>query len=178
MKLKNLKILALLASLLFTQTVIAQTSNLPEALCQKGRFKPCICVADVPKEFSYIPAYAGCAGNAAVISRGRFLNIFSVVVRDTDNRDRFPSSGFGGCSINLANSKNPPNKCSAFKVQKTYFQDGVDGAPERVSCLGVPGSSKLFKKVVRMTAKISDVPGSNLDPLVRMCLSSPATPLN
>lgn len=145
--------------------------------CQGGRFQPCVCYQDVSKDVSYRPTYKGCGGNAAILTRGKYLNIFSVVVRDSENRDRWPVSGFGGCGFAVANSESPPNKCSAFKVQKTYFEES-DNTEQRVNCLGAKGTSSLFKDVRRMTAKLADVPGTNKDPLVRWCLKSPKSPLN
>lgn len=146
--------------------------------CQGRRFKPCVCAEDVPTDVSYRPTYAGCDGNAAIITRGEYLDIFSVVVRDRENRDRWPVSGFNGCSRRLATSKFPPNRCSAFKAQKNYFQQNELGQEERVFCLGAPGTSKLFSRVTRITAKLSDVPNSSNDPLERWCLVSPTQPLN
>jgi hypothetical protein len=35
-----------------------------------------------------------------------------------------------------------------------------------------------MKGISRMTIKLKDVPGSNLDPLERLCLKGPTTPLN
>ncbi len=145
--------------------------------CQGGRFKPCVCWQDVHKDVSYRPKYPACGGNAAVLTRGKYKGIFSVVVRDNQNRDRWPESGFNGCSIDTAQSVSPPASCSAFKVQKILYED-KKGQIQRVNCLGAPGTSKLFKSVVRMTAKISDAPGTTNDPLARWCLRSPTLPLN
>lgn len=158
-------------------TAKAQSDEEPAAMCQGTRWKPCVCWQDVPEEVSYRPSYPGCRGNAAVLLRGKYLDVFSVVVRDKENRDRWPRSGFNRCSFRLANSANPPARCSAFKVQKTYFEETAQGI-QRVNCLGAKGTSLLFQKVVRITAKLADVPGSNADPLVRWCLQSPRVDLN
>ena len=69
------------------------------------------------------------------------------------------------------------NKCSAFKVQKIIPVENADGDAE-VHCLGASGYSTLFKRVTRMTAKLSDVPNSTQDPLVRWCLAGPTAALN
>src|SRR5262249_29059447 len=75
---------------------------------------------------------------------------FSVVVRDTENRDRWPSPhGINGCSV-FETIGPGPNKCSAFKVQKKIVtHDGV------INCLGAAGNSVLFKNVVRATVKVT-----------------------
>lgn len=127
------------------------------AMCQGGRFQPCVCWQQVPKTVQYRPAHKQCNGNAAVILKGKYARAFSVVVRDKDNRDRWPDPN---CES---------NKCSVFKVQKRVGN---------VHCLGAPGRSPLFKNVVRITIKLKDVPGSNTDPLERMCLQSPTKKLN
>ena len=145
--------------------------------CQGGRFAPCVCWQDVSKSVSYRPTYPGCNGNAAILTRGKYKDIFSVVVRDKENKDRWPAAGFGDCSAALASSASPPNRCSAFKVQKIYYEETSAGT-QRVNCLGAKGTSALFKKVTRMTGKISDAPGTTNDPLARWCLRSPARPLN
>src|SRR5688572_19091896 len=66
--------------------------------CQGGRFKPCVCPAYVHKDVSYRPTYKACGGNAAILLRGKYLAVHSVVVRDSENRDRWPATGFGGCT--------------------------------------------------------------------------------
>lgn len=145
--------------------------------CQGHRFKPCVCWQDVAREMKYRPAVAECGGNAAVILRGKYLNIFSVVVRDDSNRDRWPASGFNGCTPEVAQSISPPASCSAFKVQERFrIEDRGRGA--EVHCLGAPGYSDLFKRVVRVTGKLGDDPKGTNDPIVRWCLRSPTKPLN
>lgn len=170
-------IFIILSILSFTLNAEAATSKKKLRYCQGGRFAACVCWQDVSKDVSYRPSYAKCGGKAAVLTRGKYKNIFSVVVRDSENRDRWPVSGFSGCSYALANSKSPPNKCSAFKVQKVFYENTSKGI-QRVNCLGAPGTSSLFKKVTRMTAKLSDVPNSTNDPLARWCLRSPKASLN
>ena len=94
----------------------------------------------------------------------------------SENRDRWPTTGFGDCSPYEANVLGL-NKCSAFKVQEKIVvkSKGVDTT---VHCLGASGYSTLFARVVRVTAKLSDDPTSNKDPLVRWCLKRPNLPLN
>lgn len=145
--------------------------------CQAGRWQPCVCWKDVAREVRYRPAVRECQGNAAIVLEGKYLNIFSVVVRDSDNRDRWPVSGFNGCTTELATSENPPAWCSAFKTQNSFYI-GRGRRKAKVHCLGAPGYSPLFKRVVRATAKLADIPGSSNDPLARWCLRSPRLPLN
>lgn len=174
---KNINFALLILITFFSSLVSAQSESAPR-YCQGRRFKPCVCAPDVPITVSYRVSYEACGGNAAIITRGKYLNIFSAVVRDKENRDRWPRSGFGGCSSRLANSAAPPNRCSAFKAQRTFYQQNLEGEDERVFCLGAPGTSTLFRNVVRITAKLQDVPGSSRDPLARWCLSSPTEDLN
>jgi len=145
--------------------------------CQGGRFKPCVCWQNVSKDVSYRPKYAKCGGKAAILTRGKYLGIFSAVVRDRENRDRWPVSGFNGCSVELSTSEAPPTTCSAFKAQKVFMEQTEIG-PQKVTCLGAPGTSPLFRNVVRITAKIADIPNSTNDPLARWCLRSPRLNLN
>ena len=115
MRWKNLLSLSLLV--LLTVSLLASECQAQSKkkinYCQGGRFKPCVCWQDVSKDVSYRPSVEACGGNAAIITRGRYLNAFSVVVRDRDNKDRWPVSGFGGCSFALANAASPPASCSA-----------------------------------------------------------------
>jgi hypothetical protein len=145
--------------------------------CQGGRFAPCVCHQDVSRDMRYRPALKECNGNSAVILSGKYLNVFSAVVRDSENRDRWPSSGFNGCSPALAQSESPPALCSAFKAQD-IFDIGKGRKRSRVYCFGSSGYSELFKRVVRVTVKLSDKTNSNDDPLVRWCLKDPEEPLN
>jgi hypothetical protein len=146
--------------------------------CDGGRFKPCVCWKNVSRFMKYRPALRECNGNAAIILSGKYLASFSAVVRDTNNRDRWPTSGFNGCSYELASSESPPAYCSAFKTQETLVASSPQGNDHRVLCLGASGYSKLFSKVSRVTLKLADVPNSTEDPIVRWCLRGPALPLN
>ncbi len=139
-------------------------------------FRRCICPSQVPSAIRYRPAVAECNGNAAVITYDNYEDIFSVVVRDTQNRDRWPVSGFNGCSLELSSSEDPPKACSAFKVQDAFPL--MEGGGARVHCLGASGYSELFSDVVRMTVKLSDDPFSNDDDIERFCLISGDEPLN
>jgi hypothetical protein len=146
--------------------------------CNGGRFKPCVCWQDVARDMRYRPALAECGGNAAIILSGKYVSTFSAVVRDTENRDRWPASGFNGCSAAVAGGDNPPAYCSAFKAQEQLFHESESGRGAKIHCLGASGYSTLFKRVSRVTVKLADKPGSNADPLVRWCLRSPTEPLN
>ena len=140
-------------------------------------FRRCVCAENVRSSLRYRPALAECNGNAAAILDGEYLEAFSIVVRDSQNRDRFPEagSGFGGCSFDLANSDSPPNSCSAFKVQDKFLTP--DGSA-RVHCFGASGYSDIFADVVRVTIKNSDDPFSSDDDIDRLCLVSGSDPLN
>lgn len=140
-------------------------------------FKRCNCAYDVPPSLRYRPALSECNGNAAAIMSQELIDIFSVVVRDSQNKDRWPEagSGFGGCSFELANSDAPPNRCSAFKVQDSF--EVANGAA-RVYCFGASGYSDIFADAVRLTVKITDSPSSNDDEIERYCLVAGDKPLN
>lgn len=144
--------------------------------CNTGPFKPCVCPADVPSIVQYRPAVKECSGKAAIILSGKYKDVFSVVVRDKENKDRWPVNGINGCTPYETNVL-ALNKCSAFKAQKVIDVSN-DTGDATVHCLGASGYSGLFKRVRRMTAKIADVPGSTTDPLARWCLKGPAAPLN
>ncbi len=47
-----------------------------------------------------------------------------------------------------------------------------------VHCLGQSGYAPLMKGISRITIKLKDVPGSNADPLERLCLKNATTALN
>lgn len=64
-------------------------------------FRRCICPEEVPSYVRYRPAVLECNGNAAAILSGRLNNAFSVVVRDTQNRDRWPAAGSGFGAVHL-----------------------------------------------------------------------------
>ena len=145
-------------------------------MCQGGLFKPCVCAQDVSNSVQYRPAVTECGGKAAIVMSGRYLDIFSVVVRDNMNKDRWPTEGINGCS-EFERDTLGLNKCSAFKVQKTIAVSNRNGDAE-VHCLGASGYSPLFRNVVRMTAKLEDRPNSSDDPLERLCLIGPDKPLN
>lgn len=151
-------------------------------MCAGGRFKPCVCAPDVTKLVQYRPSIAQCGKKAGIIMSGaRYLKAFSVVVRDRENRDRWPLSfpttggGFGGCS--LAQAKAGLARCSAYKVQKIIKVDNENGDAE-VHCLGESGYHPLMKGISRITVKLQDVPGSNADPLERLCLYGATRTLN
>lgn len=151
----------------------------PINYCNGGRFKPCVCYYDVAREMQYRPAVAECNGNAGIALTGKYGKIFSAVVRDRENRDRFPEagSGYGGCTFEEANAVNPPNACSAFKAQQV-LRIGSGKDQGRLYCLGASGYSTTFSQVTRVTAKLADSPDSSNDPIVRWCLRKPSLPLN
>ncbi len=140
-------------------------------------FRRCLCVEDVPSSIRYRPSIVECNNNAGAILYGDYAEAFSIVVRDSQNKDRWPAagSGFGGCSFSVANSESPPNSCSAFKVQDKFRI--LDGNA-MVHCFGSSGYSDLFSDVVRMTIKLSDDPFSSNDDIDRICLVSGDKPLN
>lgn len=140
-------------------------------------FKRCVCPEAVPSSVRYRPSVVECNGNAAAILSGRLLRAFSIVVRDSQNRDRWPEagSGYGGCSFSTANGDAPPNACSAFKTQSRFL--AADETIE-VNCFGESGYSPLFADATRLTIKLTDDPFSNDDQLERYCLSGPDVPLN
>ena len=140
--------------------------DLPEATCNESRFKPCICASKSPKDIVYRPRYKQCGGRAAAILRGKYASAFSVVLRDRLNRDRFPASGFNGCSAAEAGGVSPPARCSAYKCQKTFR----DATGAKVCCFGGSGKSKVLSKVTRLTIKVADSPNNSNDPIVRVCL--------
>jgi hypothetical protein len=144
--------------------------------CQGGVFKPCVCPKDVPTIVRYRPAVKECGNNAAIILSGKYKDVFSVVVRDRENKDRWPPSGINGCTP-YERDVLALLKCSAFKVQAIIPVENAAGDAE-VHCLGASGYSNLFKRVTRMTAKLSDIPNSTQDPLARWCLAGPTKPLN
>lgn len=144
--------------------------------CGGRVFKPCVCAADVPSIVQYRPQVRECDGKAAIILSGKYKDVFSVVVRDWENKDRWPIEGINGCTP-YERDVLALHRCSAFKAQKVIQIDDLRGDAS-VHCLGASGRSKLFRRVVRMTAKLSDVPNSTADPLARWCLKGPTLPLN
>jgi len=162
--------------------VLAERAELPKPdggeikYCQGGRFKPCVCAPDVSRLAQYRPSLKECKKKAAIILSGRYANVFSVVVRNKDNQDRFPKQGINNCS-SYQRDVLGLNKCSAYKVQKRIKISDANGSAT-VHCLGASGYSAFFKKVTRMTAKLADSPNDTNDPLVRWCLKSPTEALN
>lgn len=156
-------------------SISASAIELPEARCNESVFKPCICARSVPSEVKYRPRLAECGGKAAVIFEGEWASAFSVVFRDRQNRDRYPSSGYNGCTAAEAGGVAPPNRCSAFKVQRRIRQEG-----RVIHCFGNRGTDTILAKASRLTVKLRDVPTSSADPLARICLSgfSARLPLN
>lgn len=149
-------------------------------MCDGALFKPCVCAADVSKSVQYRPSIAQCGRNAGIVLSGKYLHVFSVVVRDRANQDRYPTIPDATGHIlkcTLAQAKQGLPQCSVFKVQKIIKVSNENGDAE-VHCLGASGYSRLFRNVTRITAKLADVPGSHADPLERLCLSSPKKPLN
>lgn len=165
----------LIAILSVTSCFRAHAIEIPEARCNESVFKPCICAKAVPTEVKYRPRLAECGGKAAVILEGEWANAFSVVFRDRQNRDRYLSVGYNGCTAAEAGGVAPPNRCSAFKVQKKIRQEG-----RVIHCFGNKGTDKILAKASRLTVKLKDVPTSSMDPLARICLNgfSPRKPLN
>jgi hypothetical protein len=144
--------------------------------CNTGPFKPCVCASDVPSIVQYRPAVKECGKKAAIILSGKYKDVFSVVVRDKENKDRWPVNGINGCTPYETNVI-ALNKCSAFKAQ-SVIEVSNNAGDATVHCLGASGYSSLFKRVRRMTAKITDIPDSTTDPLARWCLAGPSKPLN
>ena len=144
--------------------------------CQGAVFKPCVCARDVSKLAQYRPAVKECNGKAAIVLSGKYLGVFSVVVRDRENKDRWPTAGANGCTP-FERDTLALNKCSVFKVQKIIQASDAKGEA-KVHCLGASGYSSLFSRVTRMTAKLADVPNSTNDPLVRWCIIAPDKALN
>jgi hypothetical protein len=144
--------------------------------CQGAVFKPCVCSSDVPTVVQYRPAIKECGNKAGIVLSGKYKDVFSVVVRDRENKDRWPPQGINGCSA-YERDVLALHKCSAFKAQKVIPVENENGDAE-VHCLGASGYSSLFTRVTRMTAKLADSPNSTNDPLARWCLAGPAKPLN
>ncbi len=148
----------------------AHAVEIPAAKCNESVFKNCICPASVPQQIKFRPRLAACGGKAAVILEEDWAGSYSVVLRDRLNRDRYPSSGYNGCTAAEAGGEFPPNSCSAFKVQRKIRSGG-----KVIHCFGNRGSDKILAKATRLTIKLKDVPGSSLDPLARVCLNNFST---
>ena len=155
--------------------------KIPQATCKEfpsSIFQPCICDFKVPKTIKYRPSLNECGGDAAAILGGQFGNSYSVGLRDNQNRDRWPASGYQGCSA--AEVEAGLNKCSAFKCQKVIRRKDSRGRNEQVCCFGERGSSPIMAAASRMTIKLRDIPSATNDPLVRVCLQDfePTVKLN
>jgi hypothetical protein len=152
----------------------------PDARCNESRparFKNCICSTDTPRGIIYRPKLRECGGDAGAILSGKLRNAYSIVLRDSENRDRWPTagSGYGDCSFELANSEAPPNRCSAFKVQskiRTSSSSVLKNRLQTIHCFGEAASHPHMKNATRLTLKLRDVPGSTADPLLRVCLKN------
>jgi hypothetical protein len=140
----------------------------------------CVCPNDVTSLVQYRPSILQCGKNAGIIVSGRYMSMFSAVVRDKENRDRWPAKGVNGCSKSQVDAG--LGKCSVFKVQKIISVDNPKGDAE-VHCLGASGYSALFRNVVRITIKpprgtsSTDV-NTEAVRLERLCLHGPKFPLN
>lgn len=175
---KNNILLAVLIALIFgslASSVYAESRSarrIPEAKCKEfpgSIFKPCICAGEVPKTVKYRPSVDVCGGDAAAILSGQFASSYSVVLRDSQNRDRWPASGYNGC--NAAEVEAGLNRCSAFKCQKTIKRKNARGKNETVCCFGESGFNPILAGATRMTIKLRDIPNASNDPLVRVCLN-------
>lgn len=169
----TLILIALSAAVTAFSPKFAQALDIPEARCNESVFKPCICPAAVPEDIKFRSRHAACGGKAAVILEGPWASSYSVVLRDRLNRDRYPSFGYNGCSKELAGGESPPNKCSAFKVQRKIRSKG-----KVTHCFGNRGTDKILAKASRLTIKLKDIPGSSTDPLARVCLKDFSTKVN
>ena len=141
--------------------------EVPEATCKEfpgSIFKPCVCADQVPATIKYRPALKRCGGRAAAILSGPYFNSFSVVLRDSQNRDRWPAVGYNGCTQEQADEG--LTECSAFKCQDSFRSDG-----QYVCCFGEAGTNPIMAGATRMTIKVRDVPTATNDPLVRICLN-------
>ncbi len=138
--------------------------KLPPARCNESTFTPCICAKRVPKSIRYRPTLHACNGRAAAILEGDFRTSFSVVLRDRENRDRFPTNGWNGCTS--AEIEAGLTRCSAYKAQKV-----IRRANRTIHCFGEPGTSSVLSRATRITIKLRDIPESTNDPLVRVCLN-------
>lgn len=153
----------------------ALVPNPPENCRCGATARKAVCPQDVPNSVIYLPSTSLCSGKAAIVLRGPFLNSFSVVVRDSQNRDRWPAagSGYGGCSFALANSAAPPRRCSSFKASREYIAT-INGQRSRVVCFPENGFSRFWTDVRRMTIKVTNSAAS----LRRFCLNGPRVRLN
>lgn len=160
------------SSIAFAGSIIKK--EIPEATCKEiagSPFKPCICADKVPTTIKYRPSLAECGGKAAAILSGQFATSYSVVLRDKGNRDRWPASGYNGCTSE--ETSKGLNKCSAFKCQKILKRStsSVTTGAQQICCFGEKGTNQILGGASRLTIKLQDVPNSSSDPLVRVCLN-------
>lgn len=158
-------------------------NSVPVARCKefaRSIFKPCVCSQQVPRRIKYRPTLRECGGRSAAILFGEFANSFSVVLRDNQNRDRWPASGYNGCSA--IETEAGLSKCSAFKCQDVLRvnSSSAGSGTQQICCFGERASSPLMRGATRLTIKLRDVPGAGTDPLLRICLNkfNPRLPLN
>jgi hypothetical protein len=157
--------------------------GVPAARCkefQSSVFKPCVCNDDAPREIKYRPAMPECGGDAASVLFGSYASAYSVVLRDNQNRDRWPASGYNGCTAKEV--ADGLAKCSAFKCQRVrrVNRSSAGVGPQTICCYGEAGRSPIMRGATRMTIKLRNDPNSGNDPLVRVCLQdfSPLKSLN
>lgn len=169
---RSLGLCAFILALISPGTSLSDV-RVPEANCKEfpgSIFKPCICDDEVPRAIKYRPSLGICGGDAAAILQGGYSSSYSVVLRDSQNRDRWPASGYNGC--NEAEVEEGLAKCSAFKCQKVVRRrNPKTRRREFICCFGEPGTSSILAPATRMTIKLRDIPGSSEDPLVRVCLN-------
>ena len=150
-------------------------------MCNGGRFAPCVCWQDVPRSIQYRPtdercflsSYPGDQQNyvASIQLTGEFKNIFSVVVRDVENADRSP---YEPKLCTREEFEAGERECSRWKVQLIK-----ETAKSSLHCLGASGFSKVFKRIRRMTIKVTDtVDETGQKDIRRFCLKGPAKTLN
>jgi hypothetical protein len=140
----------------------------------------CVCPNEVTTLVQYRPSIQQCGKNAGIIVSGRYIKMFSAVVRDKQDRDRWPAKGVNGCSRSQVAAG--LGKCSVFKVQKIIAVDNAGGDAE-VHCLGASGYSTLFRDVARITIKPPrEAASTQVHPeavkLERLCLNGPDLALN
>lgn len=157
----------------FRPATALESVTFPEATCNEGRFKPCVCANQVPSEFKYRPELKICGGRAGVILTGSLRRAFSIVMRDRQNRDRFAAPGYNNCTpqevgMGLA-------RCSYYKVSKSFRT-----ATSSTFCFPFSGRSNQLSRATRFTIKLRDVPNATTDPLLRICMQgfSAKNPVN
>lgn len=120
------------------------------------------CMKRVPTSVQYRPSLPQCGGKAAVILSGKYLNAFSVVVRDHHGNDRDPLNP--DCADNL---------CSPFKVHHRLRMAGAN-----VHCLGASGYSQVYKTVRRITIKKKNPVRDIYRDIDRYCLPNGSSLMN